>query len=192
MEMHCNRLQSNRISVQKSNNSIVNENHLRCGGSPKESSFDELFPERGKKHGFRIVTDRKPSALRKSESDNRISFYREMHGLVRTEAINTVSPTVISDKESCRSRSLSYESIYFKPQENNCAPTEPTKSQSCQELVPCKIAKRVSKKCVENVIVSKRRMSRSVSFFQRRCSEDSDSDDYDYIEEKYSNRKYIY
>lgn len=191
MEMHCSRLQSNRISAQESNNSIINENHLRYGRSPRESSFDEIFPERGKKNGFRIVSDKKPSALRKSESDNRISFYREMHGLVRTDTITAVSPTFISDKESCRSRSLSYESIYFKPQENNCAPTEPIKSQSCRELVPCKIVKRVSKKCVENIIVSKRRMSRSVSFFQRRCSEDSDSDDYDYIEEKYSNRKYI-
>lgn len=190
MEMHCSRL-SNRISVEyKTNSSIVNENHLRYGRSPRESSFDEIFSERNKKNGFRIVADKKSSVLRKSESDNRISFYREMHGLVRTETITAVGPPVISDKESCRSRSLSYESIYFKPQENNCATNEPVKSQSCRELVPCKIVKRTSQKCVENIIVSKR-MSRSVSFFQRRCSEDSDSDDYDYIEEKYSNRKYI-
>lgn len=171
----------------KTNYSVLNENHLRYGRSLKVS-LDDLFFELGKKNGLHLVTNRRSSTLRKAESDNRISFYRERHGLVHTKNITVASP--ISDKESCRSRSLSYESIYFKPQEK-CTSNEPSKSQSCRELVP-KIIRRASKKCES--VVSKR-MSRSESFFHKSYG-DSDSDDYDYIEEsgtkqKHSKRKFI-
>lgn len=183
MEMH------RRLAVEcKTNYNVVNENHLRYGRSLKVS-LDDIFFELGKKNGLHLVAHKRSSTLRKAESDNRISFYRERHGLVRTKNITAVSP--ISDKESCRSRSLSYESIYFKPQEK-CTSNESSKSQSCRELVP-KVMRRASKKC--DGIVSKR-MSRSESFFQKSYG-DSDSDDYDYIEEtgtkqKYSKRKFIF
>ncbi|XP_025411257.1 uncharacterized protein LOC112684139 isoform X2 [Sipha flava] len=175
MELH--RRMSNRISMEVNNFNyhIINENHLRYGRSLRDS-FDDIFFEVGKKNGLHIMSNRRSSALRKSESDNRISFYKEMHGLVRTNTITVASP-VISEKESCRSRSLSYESIYFKPQEKYTS-IEPAKSQSCRELMP-NVVHRVSKKCMNNSV--SKRMSRSVSFFQKRC-EDSDSDDYDYIE----------
>lgn len=181
--MHCQL--SNRISAEFRSTNIINENHIRYGRSLKES-FDDIFFELSKKNGLHL-TNKRSSSLRKSESDNRISFYKELHGLVRTETITVVSP--ISDKEPCRSRSLSYESIYFKPQEKSI---EPVKSQSCRELMP-NVVKRVTKKCT-NKNISKR-MSRSVSFFQKHC-ENSDSDDYDYIEisgikQKYTKRKFI-
>lgn len=191
MELH--RRVSNRISMEANNNCnyhMINENHLRYGRSLRDSS-DDIFVQRQvcKKNGFHTNSNRRSSALRKSESDNRISFYKEMHGLARTNTI-TAPCSLVSEKESCRSRSLSYESIYFKPQEKSTS-IEPTKSQSCKELVPNAV-QRVSKKCVNNSV--SKRMSRSVSFFQKRC-EDSDSDDYDYIEidgtkQKYSKRKY--
>lgn len=190
MELH--RRLSNRIPMEVDNNCnyyLISENHLRYGRSLRDS-FDDIFVEVGKKNGLRITTSshRRSSAMRKSESDNRISFYREMHGLVRTNTITAASPA-ISEKESCRSRSLSYESIYFKPQEK-CASNDPAKSQSCRELMPA-VVQRVSKKGMNSN--ASKRMSRSVSFFQKRC-EDSDSDDYDYIEidgikQKYSKRK---
>jgi len=156
---------------------VINENHLRYGRSVRPTFDGTSFDAKNKQNDIRYImaTNRKLSALRKSESDNRISFYRELHGLVRTETITATSP--VSDKESCRSRSLSYESIYFKPQEK-CIPIEPMKSRSCRELMP-KNVKQVSKKCTNNSV--SKRMSRSVSFFQRR-REDSDSDDYDYVE----------
>lgn len=109
-------------------------------------SFDDVFFEVAKRNGFR-----NRAALRKAESDDRIAFYRELHGLVRTDAVTcdaaAAAAAATSDKEmSCsRSRSLSYESIYFKPQENYCGvpaaaqpptaePPPPYKSHSCREL----------------------------------------------------------
>lgn len=168
------------------------------------------FVEVAKRNGFRAVTayqtssSSSSSVLRKSESDNRISLYGELRGLVRAET--TVAPLMlatppISDKEPCRSRSLSYESIYFKPQESR-TPTESVKSRSCRELTSGKVVVRgVSTRRADEDddddggggSVSKR-MSRSVSFFQKR-RDDSDSDDYDYIEiagvkQKYSKRTF--
>lgn len=170
--MHC-RLSSHLSAAElRSKNNFINKNHLRYGRSLKES-FDDIFYELSKKNGLHIMPNKISSSLRKSESDNRISFYKELHGLNHTEKITVVTP--ISDKESCRSRSLSYESIYFKPQEKSI---EPIKSQSCRELIP-KVVKRVSKKSNKKSI--SKRMSRSVSFFQKH-SENSDSDEYDYIE----------
>lgn len=154
------------------NYSVINENHLRYG-RPVRQSFEAHNKQNDIRHIMAI--NRKSSALRKSESDHRISFYRKLHGLVRTETIAGSSP--MSDKGSCRSRSLSYESIYFKPQEK-CVPIEPVKSQSCRELMP-KIVRQLSNKCTNNCV--SKRISRSVSFFGRR-REDSDSDDYDYVE----------
>lgn len=199
MEMHY-RL-SNRISLESNVNriSVINENHLRYGRTLKES-FEGVFVEvQGcRKNGLRVAHQtgcRKSSrsALRKSESDNRISFYRELHGLVRTQTVTAVAGIPqVGDKESCcRSRSLSYESIYFKPQENSCGLQDPAKSQSCRELILPQAVRRLSKKSCDTTV--SKRMSRSVSFFQRRY-EDSDSDDYDYIEvdgirQKYSKRK---
>ncbi|CAH1721618.1 uncharacterized protein LOC114120151 isoform X2 [Aphis gossypii] len=166
------------IEPNSNNCSIINENHLRFGRSVRETFDGISFEAYNKQNDIRYImarNNRKPSALRKSESDNRISFYRKLHGLVRTETIAGTSQ--VSDKESCRSRSLSYESIYFKPQEK-CTPIEPAKSQSCRELMP-KIVRQMSKKCTNNCV--SKRISRSVSFFGKH-REDSDSDDYDYIE----------
>lgn len=192
MEMHY--LLSNRIPSPEPNSnnfSVINENHLRYRRSARHA-FDYMPSEVNSKIRndirYILATNRKSSGLRKSESDNRISFYRELHGLVRTETI-TAAAFPITDKESCRSRSLSYESIYFKPQEK-CLPIEPVKYHSCRELMP-KSVKQVSKKICINNSVSKR-MSRSVSFFQKR-HEDSDSDDYDYIEvESNDINQYVY
>jgi len=166
------------IEPNFNNCSIINENHLRFGRSVRETFDGISFEAYNKQNDIRYImarNNRKSSALRKSESDNRISFYRKLHGLVRTETIAGTS--LVSDKESCRSRSLSYESIYFKPQEK-CIPIEPVKSQSCRELMP-KIVRQMSKKCTNNCV--SKRISRSVSFFGKH-HEDSDSDDYDYIE----------
>ncbi|KAF0761722.1 PH domain-containing protein [Aphis craccivora] len=166
------------IEPNSNNCSIINENHLRFGRSVRETFDGISFEAYNKQNDIRYIiarNNRKSSALRKSESDNRISFYRKLHGLVRTETIAGTSQ--VSDKESCRSRSLSYESIYFKPQEK-CTPIEPAKSQSCRELMP-KIVRQMSKKCTNNCV--SKRISRSVSFFGKH-REDSDSDDYDYIE----------
>lgn len=166
------------IEPNSNNCSIINENHLRFGRSGRETFDGISFEAYNKQNDIRYIiarNNRKSSALRKSESDNRISFYRKLHGLVRTETIAGTSQ--VSDKESCRSRSLSYESIYFKPQEK-CMPIEPAKSQSCRELMP-KIVRQMSKKCTNNCV--SKRISRSVSFFGKH-REDSDSDDYDYIE----------
>lgn len=173
--------------ASRSNSIIVVDHHPRYDGLSKNSD-DVFFKTSKKNHHFNTML-KKSYDLRKSESDNRISFYKEIHGLVRTEDITVSSP--ISDKESCRSRSLSYESIYFKPQEK-CLSIEPLKSQSCRELQP-KIGNRVSKKFPNKV---SKRISRSVSFLQRH-SEDSETDDYDYIEENdieeiYSRRKFIF
>ncbi|XP_001943487.1 uncharacterized protein LOC100164810 [Acyrthosiphon pisum] len=171
------------LAEPDSNNySVINENHLRYSRSVRQP-----FEEHNKPNDIRhiMAVNRKSSALRKSESDHRISFYRKIHGLVRTETIAGSSP--MSDKRSCRSRSLSYESIYFKPQEK-CSSIEPTKSQSCRELMP-KIVRQLSNKCTNNCV--SKRISRSVSFFGRR-REDSDSDDYDYVEIEPNNSNQIY
>jgi len=176
------------VEPNSNNYSVINENHLRYG-RPVSQSFEAHNKQNDIRHIMAL--NRKSSALRKCESDHRISFYRKLHGLVRTETIAGSSP--MSDKGSCRSRSLSYESIYFKPQEK-CMPTEPVKSQSCRELMP-KIVRQLSNKCTNNCV--SKRISRSVSFFGRR-REDSDSDDYDYVEivpndinQNYSERKFI-
>lgn len=175
-----------QVEPETNNYSVINENHLRYS-RPVRQPFEEHC---NKPNDIRriMAVNRKSSALRKSESDHRISFYRKLHGLVRTETIAGSSP--MSDKGSCRSRSLSYESIYFKPQEK-CV--EPVKSQSCRELMP-KIVRRLSNKCTNNCV--SKRLSRSVSFFGRR-REDSDSDDYDYVEiepnnsnQNYAERKF--
>lgn len=188
MGMHYRLSNQQSMASKCNNNGMVDGQLQRCSRLRKSSSTD-LFCKMGKKGSFHAAAIRKSSALRKSESDNRISFYKELHGLVRTEEIIAVPP--ISDKESCRSRSLSYESIYFKPQEK-CASNDPVKSQSCRELKP-KITNRVSKKCANNSEL--KRMSRSVSFFQKN-SKNSLSDDYDYIEvddlkQSYTRREYI-
>uniref|UniRef100_A0A2S2P6V2 PH domain-containing protein n=1 Tax=Schizaphis graminum TaxID=13262 RepID=A0A2S2P6V2_SCHGA len=166
------------VQPNSNNCNVINENHLRFGTSAKQT-FDGLsFEAYNKQNDIRYImarSNRKSVALRKSESDNRISFYRKLHGLVRTDTI--AGTFQVSDKESCRSRSLSYESIYFKPQEK-CVPIEPVKSQSCKELMP-KIVRQMSKKCTNNCV--SKRISRSVSFFGKH-REDSDSDDYDYVE----------
>jgi len=175
------------VEPNSNNYSVINENHLRYSRSVRQS-----FEAHNKPNDIRhiMAINRKSSALRKAESDHRISFYRKLHGLVRTDTIAGSSP--MSDKGSCRSRSLSYESIYFKPQEK-CLPIEPVKSQSCRELMP-KIVRQLSNKCSNNCV--SKRISRSVSFFGRR-REDSDSDDYDYVEiepnnsnQNYSDRKF--
>ncbi|XP_025193927.1 uncharacterized protein LOC112593641 [Melanaphis sacchari] len=166
------------VEPNSNNRNIINENHLRFCRSVKETFNGISFEEHNKHNDIRYImarTNRKSSTLKKSESDNRISFYRKIHGLVRTETIAGTSQ--VSDKESCRSRSLSYESIYFKPQEK-CTPIEPVKSQSCRELMP-KITRQISKKCTNNYV--SKRISRSVSFFGKH-RKDSDSDDYDYVE----------
>lgn len=142
-------------------------------------------------HGADRATATRSTALRKSESDNRIGFYREnTHGRQsrsRKTRPAFASPAAVSDKESCgRSRSLSYESIYFKPQEkcqlqSAVAVAGPAaKSQSCRELAPDVAGREPD--MPPTAAVSKR-MSRSASFFQRRCGDDSDeSDDYDYVD----------
>lgn len=137
-----------------------------------KASIDSIYTDLRKKNGLHAMATRR--TLRKAESDNRISFYRAPRG-IKVD----VTTSTGSDKESCRSRSLSYESIYFKPQDHCLAveSTTATKSQSCQELaVVPKVITRPVKKRVD--LISKR-ISRSVSFLRRN---DSDSDDYDYIE----------
>lgn len=192
VEMHY-RL-TNCPSADSNGSCIISENHLRYGRTLKDS-FDDIYFEVGRKNGIHVPADRrKPSrALRKTESDNRISFYRELHGLVRTDPATVRRLPVVSDKESIRSRSLSYESIYFKPQENACKqqPVEPAKSRSCRELVP-KVTKRAPKvnrgdDCFRR---PSKGMSRSVSFLRRRCDDDSDTDDYDYAEISSNRHKY--
>lgn len=142
---------------------------------------------------------KKSSALRKAESDNRISFYRENHGLIRTGTETTAASPPVSGKWSCRSRSLSYESIYFKPQESCAPPTvaEPAKSQSFRELVTPGHRSADNRDPFTNANGISKRISRSVSFFRRHCDK-YDSDDYDYIEEDcvcrpsvYSKREFI-
>lgn len=142
-------------------------------------SFDDVFFEAAKRNGFL-----NRAALRKAESDDRIAFYRELHGLVRTDAVTcdaavaAAAAAATSDKEmSCsRSRSLSYESIYFKPQENYCgvaiaaqppsAEPPPYKSHSCRELVTAGHPSATTS-------------ASAASFFhRRRRSHDSESDDY--------------
>lgn len=191
---NCSKPSCDRIS-----SSAADENHsrrrVRGPTAVAAKEFDKIFLEVDKKNGLRIVTYRKLSKMRKSESDNRISFYGETSYGVRVRTDTVTVPNGCGDKESsCRSRSLSYESIYFKPQENGCAAaataTEPfaaVKSQSCRELAPCKVVvgRRASSKkfadCADNNNNVSKRMSRSMSFFQKRC-DDSDSDDYDYVE----------
>lgn len=162
----------------------------RPHGRSLRESFEEAFFEAAKRNGFRGIADCRPSAaaLRKSESDNRISFYRELHGLVRTDALTAAAAAVAnSDKDQqlsgCRSRSLSYESIYFKPQEGSAPqPAEAAKSRSCRELGPAAADVAVTRDADANGFVSKA-MSRSETFFQRRRENSDDSDDeYDYVE----------
>ncbi|XP_050428263.1 uncharacterized protein LOC126838137 isoform X2 [Adelges cooleyi] len=161
-----------RLSVESNGMAI---NQAKYGRTLKES-FDDIYFELSNKNGLRAAGSRR--VLRKAESDNRVSFYREPRGMTVEVAGGG------SDKESCRSRSLSYESIYFKPQDH-CADsvlpvTVAAKSRSCQELsaTPENIIRSVKKR---TDAVSKR-MSRSIPFTQKHDHEDSDSDDYDYIE----------
>jgi len=178
---------------------------IRGGGRPRlrrESFGDAFFEAAAKRNGFRgIAADCRSSvaALRKSESDNRISFYRELHGLVRTDALTaalTAAAAVNGDKDQqlsgCRSRSLSYESVYFKPQESGSPqPAEAAKSRSCRELGPAVPDVAATRDANASGFGSKA-MSRSETFFQRRRENSDDSDDYDYVEVaklKYSARE---
>ncbi|VVC41523.1 Pleckstrin homology domain,PH domain-like [Cinara cedri] len=195
MNMHC-LMGNNRILVEPIKSDVrntvaaYNGNYLQYG-----MSLDDVIAERGMRNNYNYYNNnnnnyyvrnakKKSSALRKAESDNRISFYREIHGLVRTGAIAAATSPPVSEKWSCRSRSLSYESIYFKPQEK-CAPTiaEPVKSQSFRGLVMPAMAHHSETFTIyANTDSISKRLSRSMSFFRRHC-ENYDSDDYDYIEE---------